>query len=642
MAVRLMGRMHFLLILLLGQFFSYPSLSVASDRHLSTHIVQSCVSAGANPIEKAAVALYMGISGNAIDCNTYQWIVRKAKEIGEQSDSSSGGHAFVVFAKHFLSLPEGQRLASLSDQDFIKVFFYNLTGQSLDAKKVSYYASLNQHIRDSKADRISFIASSIVYDLMNDLRSLPGRDVVAKKTSVAICFAREDFFDDSGSNASVVSPATSANFQHVRREIASWGAQSGESVTDLIKRVIIPNRNAWPCTMSGTNGNFSCKKPEKEYETYKCIRKMVYDCVPSATTICPAPISVSKTSGFGSTVKRTSGSTTIIGIGTVQPGASNYSVQSFYWSGQHNRIYRASYTVNIANIGLVKSFILKRVLHDDAMMIKVNGQVVYHSTGGTKLDYCRNGADDGVHGCNWSYFVQGDVNRAPNKDIKPYLKEGSNTIELAVAVGLHGEGAAWFQVEGKCRDVCRIRYVYNRPECAEKGTKTCTVGLGDVGVDYRKVMPQPPGRVISVDPRQGIYEFDFGRWGDDYWCNTVKDITYPFTIKKLNGVRMFKLVKAKFDDWLGVWVNGQIVWTGPYCGTSANRLDLNGWRVCCSESVCSSRELSTSWVQGASVDLTPYLREGENTIRIKAIVGGCGEGAIKIRGQFIGEGCTYE
>lgn len=43
-----------------------------------------------------------------------------------------------------------------------------------------------------------------------------------------------------------------------------------------------------------------------------------------------------------------------------------------------------------------------------------------------------------------------------------------------------------------------------------------------------------------------------------------------------------------------------------------------------------SPELSTSWNFGLNIDLRPYLRNGANTIFMRVIVAGGGEGAIQM------------
>lgn len=51
---------------------------------------------------------------------------------------------------------------------------------------------------------------------------------------------------------------------------------------------------------------------------------------------------------------------------------------------------------------------------------------------------------------------------------------------------------------------------------------------------------------------------------------------------------------------------------------------------------CGDVELETSWVQNTYVDLRPYLQNGANTIFMRTIVGGDGEGWIRVRTRSCG------
>jgi hypothetical protein len=51
---------------------------------------------------------------------------------------------------------------------------------------------------------------------------------------------------------------------------------------------------------------------------------------------------------------------------------------------------------------------------------------------------------------------------------------------------------------------------------------------------------------------------------------------------------------------------------------------------------CGSPELSTSWRNNTYIDLRPYLRSGTNTISMKTITWGSGEGFIKVRSKACG------
>lgn len=131
----------------------------------------------------------------------------------------------------------------------------------------------------------------------------------------------------------------------------------------------------------------------------------------------------------------------------------------------------------------------------------------------------------------------------------------------------------------------------------------------------------------------GTYSLYLGTIGDNYWggYGAVYDRSMTFNISNKDLYTKFTLAQAAFDDWLMVKVNGQIVYVGPYGG---DRLDVVrvGWstRVQYCATCVSGVELSTNWNTSLNVDLRPYLRAGQNTIFMRTIVAGAGEGNIRI------------
>jgi hypothetical protein len=110
----------------------------------------------------------------------------------------------------------------------------------------------------------------------------------------------------------------------------------------------------------------------------------------------------------------------------------------------------------------------------------------------------------------------------------------------------------------------------------------------------------------------------FGTIGDNYWCSGCGDYTrsYYVNVPSKRLLREARLLWVGFDDWVTIWVNGTRVWCGPngQCWTGGQRC-----------------ELSTSWQFGTNVDLSPYLNQGNNEIRVQTIVAGCGESWINVR-----------
>lgn len=143
----------------------------------------------------------------------------------------------------------------------------------------------------------------------------------------------------------------------------------------------------------------------------------------------------------------------------------------------------------------------------------------------------------------------------------------------------------------------------------------------------------------------GNYSLYLGTIADNYWggYGAVYDRSMSFNISNKDLYTKFTLAGAWFDDWLMVNVNGTVAYVGPYGG---DRLAMvNVPYQYCDEWGCGYQyeqkvqygpnsfgwpELGTNWGIGLNVDLRPYLRAGQNTIYMRTIVAGKGEGAIRI------------
>lgn len=140
----------------------------------------------------------------------------------------------------------------------------------------------------------------------------------------------------------------------------------------------------------------------------------------------------------------------------------------------------------------------------------------------------------------------------------------------------------------------------------------------------------------------GNFNLTFGTIADNYWggWGAMYDRNLNFQIKDINLIKHFTLVRAAFDDWLLVKVNGTTVYVGPIGGdrlqtTQQCYSDGEGGSYCyeiveyCA-TCFGSPELNTSWDFGLNIDLKPHLINGDNTIFMRTIVAGAGEGAIVI------------
>lgn len=192
----------------------------------------------------------------------------------------------------------------------------------------------------------------------------------------------------------------------------------------------------------------------------------------------------------------------------------------------------------------------------------------------------------------------------------------------------------------------------------------------------------------------GNYILQFGTIADNYWggWGAVYDRNLTFDIRDVGLITRFALTRAAFDDWLMVKVNGNLVYVGPRGGDRleiyspppvfepsstrecqqyydewgsswicydkqsgwwwdgggySNQTSFQscttvsgGWNCIPADyrtgmvqycATCFSwPELSTSWNFGLNIDLRPYLKNGSNTIFMRTIVAGGGEGAIQL------------
>ncbi len=110
-----------------------------------------------------------------------------------------------------------------------------------------------------------------------------------------------------------------------------------------------------------------------------------------------------------------------------------------------------------------------------------------------------------------------------------------------------------------------------------------------------------------------------------------------FNIEDINKVAEFTLIQTGFDDWIRITVNGTVVRVGPYGGDRLETVyreiipGFNMTQVQYGASQYGSCELSTSWNQSLNIDIKPYLQTGSNTIDMRVIVAGGGEGWMRFR-----------
>ena len=130
-----------------------------------------------------------------------------------------------------------------------------------------------------------------------------------------------------------------------------------------------------------------------------------------------------------------------------------------------------------------------------------------------------------------------------------------------------------------------------------------------------------------------------GANADNIWSGycAVFDRQTTFTIEDINKVKEFTLIQAGFDDWIKIEVNGNLVYVGPYGGDRLEVVDTVLFsrftikQVQYGPSSYGGCELSTSWNKALNIDIKPYLQTGTNTIDMRVVVAGGGEGWMKFR-----------
>jgi len=127
--------------------------------------------------------------------------------------------------------------------------------------------------------------------------------------------------------------------------------------------------------------------------------------------------------------------------------------------------------------------------------------------------------------------------------------------------------------------------------------------------------------LVTVSGNQ--FNVILGRVGDNYWCAhcSIFEEYYDLFIHHPENVISATIIRAKWDDWMRIYLNDQLVWCGPNC--SAFPPEIPG--------TC---ELHTSWDWNLSQDVSSYFKTyGPLNTKIRVAVAGCGEGFGYIRVQ---------
>ncbi len=180
------------------------------------------------------------------------------------------------------------------------------------------------------------------------------------------------------------------------------------------------------------------------------------------------------------------------------------------------------------------------------------------------------------------------------------------------------------------------KYTYLCNKKREEVTKTCHEEA--VSISCKKDAECDNGGIIAASVKSDMkWEYNYpnltiGTIADNYWsgwCSTFDRVT-EFEIRNKDKITEFLLTDVGFDDYLWITLNGSTIYVGPDGGSKIEvvngRVDNGNGRHGC--------ERQTNWhFGGLNVDLRPYLREGINTLFMRVVVAGSGEGWMKIRAR---------
>jgi len=122
---------------------------------------------------------------------------------------------------------------------------------------------------------------------------------------------------------------------------------------------------------------------------------------------------------------------------------------------------------------------------------------------------------------------------------------------------------------------------------------------------------------------EGCMDFWLGRIGDNYYSGSCKIFQEDMSIQMINPAAILdaKIVYAKWDDYMQIWVAEDKVWAGPNNNFPPE--------------TAGSCELGTSWEKSPNADVTKSFRDREPgevvNLKVRVSVTGGGEGYAKVR-----------
>jgi hypothetical protein len=185
------------------------------------------------------------------------------------------------------------------------------------------------------------------------------------------------------------------------------------------------------------------------------------------------------------------------------------------------------------------------------------------------------------------------------------------------------------------------RYVYQCSKKRDVKEKICEekVIMDSIGCEYKSDCGYDAGGMVqgSIDgnifwranyPNLSLGTIDKVR--DRKRCHLM-DKNINFTVKDKKAIKEFRVTNIQYSDWIRISVNGVQVHNdmggnGPFWKEGSGQ-----WTTVHSgreSRTCNTREFYST---NPNVDLVPYLRDGNNTIRVELLFGNSGRLYVQLR-----------
>lgn len=278
-----------------------------------------------------------------------------------------------------------------------------------NAPQSSYYNNYSSIENDSRIAAKNSATGQIVTSAFNNQGDYDLSYLAKNNTSTTDVSDIINFFTKSYSGCE---PVTNQN-----------GTRSVTKTCDQYYQANIGNCQTKRVVEVASNYTYSCTK-ELAYKSKNCQKTLTIKCDNKDSSECNAAGIV--LNSIESDMAWNYSYPTLT-IGTI---GDNYWTQS---GGANNSCdYRRTINFNIRDIKEISVFNLASIAYDDQISLTINGVPIF------------TGPHNPIAGCR-EYGRTWTAN--PNLNLIPYLKNGSNLIEIRVLVG--GKGEAWIKIDVK-------------------------------------------------------------------------------------------------------------------------------------------------------------------------------------------------